>query len=495
MIPARARLLRAQPHGLILLAFALLLAGCATTSVPATGEPGQGTTGGSEQSETAVNVSDFGGQQVITVAYNDGTGNDNKILYTATTREVRKGASLAGWSYSTDGGGSWKYGGKVQPPQGWAVLWSDPALTRSQTDQRFVFASYLAMPDSKFPPGGASGPVNAFMGGACILRSADGGVSFQNYQCVDNNLHFYDGGSMAAGIGGEIFAAYVDLNTEQIDVWRSPDSNGAFAMLPPPFPGIVILTHARLRVDASSGDLYVAAQRSDGVVFANRFHNGAWGQPVAVSFKPAVIYPSITLSDRSLRTGPQYSFDVGPESVNANDAVRVIYTARSVQANRFYVRGSFCRRDLSDCRDAAEWGTTPGVEKTPPGKDNLSISGDQFNPVLRTFPGSGPNPVWKLTYLSRERAPNGNTVSIEQGNLFVAEDGIRLFLPFNVIDSHLVCPDQRGYWGDYDDMQLASLGESGAARFIRALSDSSKGCIERFQFTSKHLHVSSAKVN
>jgi len=35
-----------------------------------------------------------------------------------------------GWSYSDDAGAHWTYGGKVAPPNGWAVLWGDPALLR-----------------------------------------------------------------------------------------------------------------------------------------------------------------------------------------------------------------------------------------------------------------------------------------------------------------------------------------------------------------------------
>ncbi len=482
----------ALPSRLLALGAALLgawLTGCATAGIPVTGQPGQGTTQKFDQSETAVNVSNFSGKSVITVTSNDGTSTDTSILYTSSTRKVLKGASLLGWSYSQNRGTTWTFGGKLAPPAGWSVLWGDPAITRSQLDQRFVFISNLAVPDGKFPVGGIDGALNSYLGGACIARSTDGGVSFTNYQCFDFESHFYDGGNMAAGTDGAIYAAYVDVNDDQIDVWRSPSADGTFTRMARPFPNVTIYTHARLRVDPDSGDLYVAAQQWNGVVMANRFHNGAWQTPVAAS-QAAALYPSIQLSDRELRTGPQFSFDIGAESVTSdgvpgNDPVRFVYTIFDNQANRYYVRGSFCERDLSNCKDAPEWGTTPG---------NLSLTGDQFNPVLRAFPGFiGLSPVWKLTYLSRQHDPKGNTVSLEQGNLIALSNGARILLPFTLVDSHLVCPDNRGYWGDYDDMQLSGF-DGTVATFLRAFSDSSQGCPQRWEYTSHHVHVSAVTV-
>jgi hypothetical protein len=485
----RTSLLRRLVAGAALLA-AIGLTGCVSVGVPVTGLPGQGHTQAFDQSETAVNVSNFGAKSVITVTANDGTDTGSTILYTSSTRKTLKGASLLGWSYSQDSGATWTFGGKLSPPAGWSVLWGDPAITRSHLDQRYVFLSNLAVPDSKFPPAGIDGPLNSYLGGACIARSANGGVSFGNYQCFGFESHFYDGGSMAAGSDGSIYAGYVDVNDDQIDVWRSPGIDGTFTRMPRPFPGIAIYSHPRLRFDLASGTLYVAAQRSDGYLFVTRFLAGSWQSPVAASALPVALYPSITLSDRELRTGPQFSFDIGAESLDGDDnpghdPVRFLYTTFDGKGKRYYVRGSFCERDLSGCKDAPEWGTTPG---------NLSLTGDQFNPVLRAFPGFiGLPPIWKATYLSRQDDPAGNTVILEQGNLVRLPNGFRILLPFKLVDSHLVCPDNRGYWGDYDDMQLSGFNGT-AAVFLRALSDSSQGCTERWEYTSHHVHVSAVKV-
>jgi len=156
---------------------------------------------------------------------------------------VLRGASLGGWSYSEDHGATWTYGGKLVPPRGWAAVWGDPAIVTSRTHYGTVFISNLAFPDEKFPSGGVNGPVNAAVGGACIFRSVDGGLSFQPFQCVTDKSpvpgvpgsgdgHFFDGGSMAAAPNGDIYVAYIDVDTSQVIIYRSVGGQGDFAPMP-----------------------------------------------------------------------------------------------------------------------------------------------------------------------------------------------------------------------------------------------------------------------
>ncbi|MEA2827669.1 MAG: hypothetical protein QOG43_2108 [Actinomycetota bacterium] len=470
---------------------ALLVACSNPKTTPTTGANKEDPTFEEGQSETAVNFSVTGGKQILTVTYNDETGAGNGLIkYTKSTRTVSAGASMLGWSYSFDSGKTWKYGGKVSPPSG-GILWGDPAITTDYADQRYVFISNLYIPPSNVPSGGIIGPMTlggtkSPIAGACIVRSEDGGVSFKLHQCVDNQQHFYDGGSMASAGGSfgdrSVYASFVDVETARIDVWRSPTDTGVFSRLEDPFPGIPIFSHPRLRFDRDTDSLYVAALgANDGKIYVNRWNNG-WGRPMVASWSTAG-NPDIHLSDRTLRTGYQFSYDIGASSEAGGDSVRFLYTAKDPDSGRFYVRGSYCDFQLTKCNDAPEWGTTPG---------NFRLSGDQFNPSVRAFPGFfNIPPVWKITYLSRQDDPKGNKVTVEQGNLAVLPGGARSMVPFRAVNGLLVCGDTRGYWGDYNELQFAGFEkDSTTARFLMAFTDSSQGCEKQWTFTSHHVHVS-----
>lgn len=469
---------------------ASLLVGCgAPPGVDVTGANSQDVTWDRDQSETAVNVSNVPGpKQIITVSYNDDTNTEKTIIYGPNSRHTSSGASLMGWSNSVNGGKTWNYGGKVVPPGDWPVLWGDPSLAADFMDQRYVFMANLAVPAAKMPVSGIDGALNSYLGGACIARSQDGGLTFGIAQCVSSNNDFYDGSSMVAAgsaFDRSVFAAFRDVDKNRIDVWKSPSDTGQFQMLPDPFLGIPIGSHPRLRFDPDSDSLFVAALGADdNKIYVNRFSGGGWGAPVVASGVPTVGNPDINLSDRVLRTAYQFSFDIGTPSVNGGDDLRFAYTAFDQASNRFYIRGSYCSFDLSGgCHDAPEWGTTPG---------NLNLSGDQFHPYVRAFRGFFTlSPVWKLAYTTREEDPSGNTLSIRQGNLAVLASGTRVFLPFSLPGGLLVCPDIRGYWGDYNELQFAGIDQSGNAQFMLTFSDSSKGCLTRWEFTSHHVHVTS----
>jgi hypothetical protein len=484
---------RSSPRAVLVL---LLLAACSGRCRGCPPDRHEVTKKGGSQSETAVNVSNTGGQQIVMVTYNDGTS-DPKIQYTATKRTVLAGASLMGFSYSTDGGSTWTYGGKVKPLDDWPILWGDPATTSPFNNQSFVFISNLAVPKAKYPQGGvvSQGGSNGFyaaIGGACIARSTNGGKTFKVFQCVTNQSHFYDGGTMAASPNGTVWAAYVDVNLNQIDVWQSPSLGASFSMLANPFPGKSIVTHPRLRFDGGSGCLYVAARSAEGPVYLNRLCQQTWQQAVPATFTTE-IYPTIQMSDRLLRAGPQFAFDVGAASqfekgddtVVAEDNVRILYTRRDPRTNRLYISGSFCRLDLSACFDAPEWAT--GTEGSP------WHAGDTFNPNVRAFPGFiGISPAWRANYTTRDPQPAGNQVSLQQGNLVMLPNGARVFLSFPLTDAQVVCSDTRGYWGDYDDLQFAGVTDSLVPRFLRAFTDSFKGCPQRTTYEAREVHTGAA---
>src|SRR5712691_9650182 len=175
---AAAQAFRACPLFLM-----LLMAACSSSNA-VTGRDGDPTASGT-QSETAATLAMVGNTTRIVVAYNDETNEQDLITYTETDRVVNSGASLMGWSYSDNGGTTWTYGGKLKPPDGWSVLWGDPALGTSKTKPNVVFMSNLAVPAAKFA-GPISGLLGDFIGGACLAKSTDGGKTFNIYQCVSN---------------------------------------------------------------------------------------------------------------------------------------------------------------------------------------------------------------------------------------------------------------------------------------------------------------------
>jgi hypothetical protein len=290
---------------------------------------------------------------------------------------------------------------------------------------------------------------------------------------------------MAAAKSGEIYAAFVDVDTNRIDVWKAPSDSAQFQLMPTPFPQMSMYSHPRIRTSPFDSSLYVAAQAANRVVYMTRWDGRGWLKPIQVSDGPAELYPEIKFtSGTKVRTGPQFSFDVGAASTdNGNDAIRVMYTKKDPQTGRLYVIGSFGRADLSNFWPAPQWGTTPG---------NLNTPGDQFNPNVKSWQGLiGLPPAWKAAYVDRNPKA-GDKVQLNQGNLGYLRDGTRIFVPFPAIKDIPVCPDLRGYWGDYDDLAHVGFTPGGSARFLRTVSDSSLGCAQRWQYTSHHVHISGA---
>ena len=365
----------------VLFVLCAVLGACETPGVIVTGHK---STASAAQSETAATTSYVSNVSRIVVTFNDETGTSGTIQYGPTSRKVLSGASLMGWAHSDDEGISWHYGGKLAPPKGWSVLWGDPALTTSGAHYNIVFLSNFAVPASKYPAGGINGYLyygggrSAYIGGACIAKSTDGGKSFSNHRCISNTQpidgipdtpqgHFYDGASLASSPTGEVFAAYADITTSQIDVWRAADENASFQQLPPPFPGMVIGSHPRLRV-GPDGSLYVAAMAKTNnggfLVYMNRYTAGAWSKPVTAS-NPAVGYPDIDLSSTVqgapliIRTAAQFSFDIGAASEDGTDAIRLLYTRQDGPNAPLYIDASKCRADLSKCYPAPGWKVGP----------------------------------------------------------------------------------------------------------------------------------------
>ncbi|CAN5377787.1 hypothetical protein BH09MYX1_BH09MYX1_04070 [soil metagenome] len=466
------------------------------------------------QDETAIAVINFETRRTVVATYNDGTAQP-KLRLDATTRHVKAGASLAGWSTSDDDGGTWQYRGRVAPPPGWSVLWGDPAIVASRTNQNLVFISNLAVPTSKFPtscPDGGTPCIDGaftdsfgqspYLGGACILRSTDSGRTFTSNasDCLHVSNHFYDGGSLVGDNDGNIYAAFVDVVDDAVDVWRLRNGDPTFVRLARPFNKFKMESHPRLRYDVGTDRIYVMAQADSvpvpgvpgdftATVVLDWLEAGTWHGGVRVT-QNSLLYPSISfstnLADPFIRTGPQFSFDVGDASVNHDDDIRVAFTARRSDGRR-YVGVSRCPRSPIDvtltgsgkCVESAEWGTA-------------YQPGQQWNPIVRSELGFiGVPPDWRLTFTSNTDETAQFAVNWRYCPLAVIGSGTRTCVQFLIGAHRPICPDRRGQLGDYDDMQVLSVSASGQSTFLRAHFDSQPTCGYRWKFTSDPLHLQS----
>jgi hypothetical protein len=495
---------------IFLAVFALLLlqgcSGCSTTK-KVTGQKGDPTTSGT-QSETSAAIAEDGKTTRMVVAFNDETNDGTSVTYTASNRHMNSGASLMGWSYSDDDGNSWTYGGNVKPPKGWAAIWGDPAIGVSKKHSNVVFLSNLAIPDAKMPAGGIDGAVNpgypvaAYLGGACIAKSTDAGKTFKHYQCVSNTGavvdiadaiqgHFYDGGSIVASSTGEVFAAFVDVYTSQIDVYRSPDDDGTFKLMDPPFAAYLVGSHPRLRV-GPDGSLYVAAQVSanDGTgnsyVYINRYSGGAWGTAVRAS-RPTIYYYAVDLnttvdgSELTIRVANSLSFDIGKSSPDGHDAIRLLYVQYDSSLEQYYISATACSADLSWCGHVPQW----ELKWNGPGNSPVSV----FNPEVAAWPGTKSVPAaWQATF--GYHYGKKNTVNVARATLgyFSNTNNPLAVLPIDILQDTPVCSDQRGYWGDYDAMlRVKSSGRYSI--WMRFLTNSSQGCPTRWLYLGENEHV------
>lgn len=459
------------------------------------------------QSETAVALGNASGFQNVVVAYNDESGTEATIAYTSSTRDVCTGATLAGFSYSLNQGATWTKGTKLSPPSGWAILWGDPAATGSSHNASYVFFSSLAAPMSKWPVSGCwSGSmvppnlVDSPLGGACIARSSDGGQTFSflaAQPCLSNQGHFYDGGAMAVTPNGGVYAAYEDVVTAKIDVWFAPTETSQLSLLASnPFPGKSIQSHPRIRA-TSDNKLIVLAQDGNGALWISKWSGSSWSTPTFVG--NAALYPSVALSapdDPSItvRTGPQFSFDIGATSAAGNDPIRILYAYRNPNfGNVLQLDVSYCNSDLTACGvpNAASWSGWHYPPVSWP-----SNTGDVFNPAI-TASGN----QWKISFLSREMYAFG-TSQVALLGADLRQTGSKALINIAQISyAERPCPDNRGYWGDYDGM--VGLGVdllTGKQRFLRPMSDSTSsnggfgGCT-RWQYTSDPLHLTSFRFN
>ena len=184
-------------------------------------------------------------------------------------------------------------------------------------------------------------------------------------------------------------------------------------------------------------------------------------------------------NDQAIRTGPQFSFDVG------HDEVRFIYTVR-LNDGDLALATSVCTLDLQDafgCNWQPGWGTGASLAVT-------NHAGVQFNPVLKWAP-SQTGEYWQVVYQTTDPELPG-TVAVRQALLDRGTSGQPVFRSEPLVPARQACPSLGSqYWGDYDDLQQYGRNAIGRPLYVTAFTQSYAGCDDQQYWDSHHVHVGS----
>ena len=325
----------------------------------------------STASETVVTsaVVNSAGNHTLVITYNH--EDPAFVTYNNNSRQVRPNASLMKFFFLSPEGDD-GLSGTVRPPTGWSVLWGDPAITRNRANANRIYMTNIAIPANKFPASGiiegsvtTSTPANfcgAYIGGACIARSADGGRTFTLAagDCVRRtstscpNGTFYDGAAVETSPEGRVYAAYNDVFRNRTDVYMATSSTGSFARVTD--PTVVSTLHPRIKFGPNG--LYLIVQNGSSLMMTRygggSSRTGTWTTPITVA--TGLTRGDVVFSDRSVRQGPEYDLDIGLNETGGTDA-RVIYQVLDT-AGRKHIRISRCTTGTTiSCSQPGAWDT------------------------------------------------------------------------------------------------------------------------------------------
>ena len=433
-----------------------------------------------------------GGPNVVTVAYNDLSTNEvfDYLQYpeggkSGEHRWLLEGASLMGWSYSTNGGRSFQYGGKVHAPldQGISAIWGDPALASAGPADNYVYLANVALPTDAFrslpkyreAPNRLEdvSPIGANLG-YCVARSEDSGITFPDVRCL-NLGQGYDGTALAAAIDvnghHQVYLAGTKTAGSQITVVQMDGESMDFLLLPEPFSGAhTFVGHPRLR--QFDGWIYVVAREGTNTTYSlygNRIdaRNGAqnWeGEQLLVDgevydrYFPVPDPTRYGYGGRVLRQANPFSFDVGPQAPgDSAPLLRVMYQIEDpVAAGEVSLKTRQCL-GLAPCQDTG-WSTA-------------GQAGDERLPSLRRDPSTG---AWAATWWGHA---TGSSEVSTLGAFLQEGGGGQLLVPITL--AYPVNPCSAGdfgssYWADYNELEGLNDGT-----FFAPYTVNGPGC--RFQ--------------
>jgi hypothetical protein len=420
------------------------------------------------------------------------------LVYTNTTRTIRRNTSLMGWANWRLTDGVITNEGRVRPPPGWAVLWGDPAIARNSGNSNLLYIANLGIPNLKFPTSEMiEGPVDpaglpasfcgSFLGGACIARSTNDGQSFtvsasDCLQRTDSTCpggHFYDGGSLASSGSGRMFAAFNDVTTSRHDVYQAQSMTGSFQRISD--FGIAVSLHPRIRWGArfptgtdSTGALYMLYVTTALQLGIARYDGGGnLTGPWTIASWSSNVFPTfnnVNLADRFIRLGPEYDFDIGFNESGVRE-IRIVYSVADGNG-RIHMNGASCTVNFPNFTCApkgALWSTSAMFSTTHQWNSHIAF-------------GQTPNGAntWQVSFYNSVMGTN----NVELWKMKLSNAGMGPVTRQET--AQVACPDLRGYWGDYDNV-VPSFGQ-----FLRLFTDSSHSSCVQQQFTANPMFASVA---
>jgi len=420
----------------------------------------------------------------LVVAYN--SDDPQNVGYAnASDRYVCRGAR--GVSYGKSGLGYVQQ--QVAVPAGYAFLWGDPSMAgglgRLAGTSDTLFLTTLASPLDRYKAAvatqnqghcyhGGMDETNTPLAGACIARSDDNGATFNidpATDCVRDGDHFYDGGS--AAVSGKVaYAAFWDTNRNNAAIWSTAlGAHHAFTPVPRALRDGVVIGHPLIFGDPTGITLVVPTSR--GYLLTQYTETAAlWSLPVTIS--PATGVDTVTLRNgRAIRSIGGYAGAIGHSGTKDTELWFVYSQNNALGKAQLYSVN--CQLHPSVSCGAA-------TELTDPNSNAfLPAVGFASSPVQ----GQPPAGYWQVSYQSDAGTNDPSVVKLRSSPLGVTPVSIRR------TNDQIACPDDRGYWGDYDAMVgIDATTVGGTPTFTRFMTDSTGASCTHQMFNASPQRVS-----
>lgn len=322
--------------------------------------------------------------------FNNNPAGTLDIFYTQPTLDgvvFRRGSSIMGRSFSTDGGFTWQAPGKVYPQfvhgEPTALLWSDPALAVGLTDQSLVAYASLAVSTQSFdavadgdllfgwPPNVATPDGQGIVDAVCVSLSFDGGVNFDNeVVCARDpeiGMTGTDQTTVAIGAGNRVYVAADDFSNREILLYE-------LVHIGVPLPFLKKIPVDPMMLDASrgpelrrdqSGEVWMSGTSAGGTIKLCRITNTQceFIGDVTTGVDLFALLPKGIVSDQQLRSASSGDFAVNRLSLSDTTIREFLfaYSRSDFGASPPYVGVTRCFL-LSfsgglTCEDIDAWGT------------------------------------------------------------------------------------------------------------------------------------------